>query len=267
MRVTAVLLVACGALVAGCTGGSGSADPLPTFPPNPSHGTLVDRADLDPCPASVATPVSHGLPDVTLPCLGVGPAVRLASVLRYALGVVPLDAYQVDFGRIGTPSVVVEDLTAALTKAIEELTRPVDAIKHQAKTVTVGISRSDETLLQVGLVREVLATGAARDSLTYRALRTLVALDPAVDAVTGWTRYRIDGDPGRGPSTVHVVDRGGIARDIPSRTVEHPILRGTKHRVASEREVTVGRGRSDGRTLISGSEDRTVREWTVPVIE
>ena len=44
---------------------------------------------------------------------------------------------------------VVEDLTAALTKAIEELTRPVDAIKHQAKTVTVGISRSDETLLQV----------------------------------------------------------------------------------------------------------------------
>ena len=28
---------------------------------------------------------------------------------------------------------------------IEELTRPVDAIKHQAKTVTVGISRSDET--------------------------------------------------------------------------------------------------------------------------
>ena len=70
-------------------------------------------------------------------------------MLRYALGVVPLDAYQVDFGKVGTPSVVVEDLTAALTKAIEELTRPVDAIKHQAKTVTVGISRSDETLLQV----------------------------------------------------------------------------------------------------------------------
>src|SRR4029077_3467045 len=127
-------------------------------------------------------------------CLEARTAVRLASMLRYALGVVPLDAYQVDFGRVGTPSVVVDDLTAALTKAIEELTRPVDAIKHQAKTVTVGISRSDETLLQVGLVREVLATGAARDSLTYRALRTLVALDPAVDAVTGWTRYRIEGD-------------------------------------------------------------------------
>ena len=208
---------------------------------------LALHADLEPLSARFFAALQEGEYDGSLEART---AVRLASVLRYALGVVPLDAYQVDFGRIGTPSVVVEDLTAALTKAIEELTRPVDAIKHQAKTVTVGISRSDETLLQVGLVREVLATGTARDSLTYRALRTLVALDPAVDTVTGWTRYRIDGDPGRGPSTVHVVDRGGIALDIPSRTVEHPILRGTKHRVASEREVTVARGRSDGRTLI-----------------
>ena len=129
--------------------------------------------------------------------------MQLASVLRYAIGVVPLDAYQIEFGKVGTPSIVVEDLTAALTKAIEELTRPVDAIKHQAKTVTVGISRSDETLLQVPLVREVLAAGAARDSLTYRALRTLVALDGAVESVIGWTRYRIEGDrrAGRRPCT------------------------------------------------------------------
>ena len=177
-------------------------------------------------------------------------AVQLASLLRYAVGTVPLDAYQVEFGKVGTPSTVVEDLTAALTKAIEELTRPVDAIKHQAKTVTVGISRSDETLLQVPLVREVFATGTARDSLTYRSLRTLVALDGAVDSVIGWTRYRIEGDLARGAATVHVVDRGGIARDIPSRTDEYPALRGTKHRVATEREVTVGRGGVDQRTLI-----------------
>ena len=57
---------------------------------------------------------------------------------RYALGIAPLEAYQAELGRIGTPAVVVDDLTAALTQGIEELTRPVDAIKHQAKTVTVG---------------------------------------------------------------------------------------------------------------------------------
>jgi len=68
--------------------------------------------------------------------------------------------------------------------------------------------------------------------------------------VIGWTRYSIDGDPTRGPATVHVIDRGGIARDIPSRTSDNPALRGTKHRVASESLVTVGRGRADDRTLI-----------------
>src|SRR3546814_15099284 len=75
-------------------------------------------------------------------------AVRLASSFRYALGIAPLDAYQVEHGRVGTPAVVVDDLTASLTQGIDELTRPVDAIKHQAKTVIVGISRSDATLLQ-----------------------------------------------------------------------------------------------------------------------
>lgn len=177
-------------------------------------------------------------------------AVRIASLLRYAVGLLPLDAYQLEFGKVGTPSTLLEDLLGALTKGIEELTRPVDAIKHQAKTVTVGISRSDETLLQVRLVQELLATGAPRDNVTYRALRTLVALDPAVDSVVGWTRYRIDGDPARDGATIHVVDRGGIARDIPSRTAEDPRLRGSKHRAASEREVTVVRGRADGRTMI-----------------
>jgi glucosamine--fructose-6-phosphate aminotransferase (isomerizing) len=168
----------------------------------------------------------------------------VASLLRYATGVVPLDSYTIEHGKVGTPSTVIEDLTAALTKAIEELTRPIDAIKHQAKTVTVGISRSDETLLQVPLVRELLTSGTPRDNLTYRALRTLVALDPAVEAVVGWTRYGIAG------SAIHVIDRGGIARDIPSRTDANPLLRGTKHRAATEREVTVVRGRADGRTLV-----------------
>ncbi|MGQ0802548.1 MAG: SIS domain-containing protein [Actinomycetota bacterium] len=177
-------------------------------------------------------------------------AVRLVSLLRYATGGVSLDSYQVEHGKVGTPSTVVEDLTAALTQGIGELTRPVDAIKHQAKTVTVGISRSDETLLQVPLVREVLGAGVARDSLSYRALRTLADLEPAVEHVTGFTRYRIEGDLAGDDATVHVVDRGGISADLPSRTDRNPVLRGTKHRVATEREVTVARGRFDQRTMI-----------------
>src|SRR4051794_29111256 len=41
-------------------------------------------------------------------------AVRLASLFRYAVGVTPLEGYQVEHGKIGTPAVVVDDLTAAL---------------------------------------------------------------------------------------------------------------------------------------------------------
>ena len=179
-------------------------------------------------------------------------AVRLSSLFRYALAAVPLESYQAEFGKVGTPSVVVEDLLGALTRAIEELTRPVDAIKHQAKTVTVGISRADETLLQVPLVREVLATGAARDRLSYSSLRTLGALEPLVDEVLGYTRYAVEArrdDPDDNAQIV-VVDRGGLGLELRSRTDENPDLRGTKHRVATERTVLLARGRSDGRTVV-----------------
>src|SRR5262249_60924931 len=86
-------------------------------------------------------------------------AVKVTSLLRYASGPLPLDAYQLEHGKVGTPEVLIDDLTAALTRAIEELTRPIDAIKHQAKTVTVGISRSDEGLLATSLVQAVRAAG------------------------------------------------------------------------------------------------------------
>ncbi len=176
-------------------------------------------------------------------------AVKLASLLRYAIGVAPLESYQIEYGVVGTPGVIIDALTSALTRGIEELTRPVDAIKHQAKTVTVGISRSDETLLRVRLVSEVLSAGAERDNLSYRALRTLVDLDPAVERVSGYTRYLVDGDVATDAATIRVVDRGGESVSLVSRTDRDPRLRGTKRRAATEREVTVSRGH-DGRTVL-----------------
>jgi glucosamine--fructose-6-phosphate aminotransferase (isomerizing) len=193
-------------------------------------------------------------------------AVRLASSYRYALGIAPLDAYQAEHGRIGTPAVVVEDLTTALTQGIEELTRPVDAIKHQAKTVTVGISRSDETLLQPPLVQAVLAAGAPRDRLSYKTLRTLADIDPTVAEITGWIRYELDGDAEEGEVPVAVVDRGGIALDIPSRTERSGVLRGTKHTVAVERQVFVTRGREDGRTLVIVPETKDDRATALTLL-
>jgi len=205
------------------------------------------RLDMVSLAARFADGLRSGLYDGSLEART---AVQVSSLMRYATGLVPLDLYEVEHGRAGSPVALVEDLTSALTSGIEQLTRPVDAIKHQAKTVTVGISRSDEGLLQVPLVAATLAAGAPRDRVSYRALRTLAGLDPAVEEVIGFTRYAVEGSVEAHQATVRVIDRGGIARDLPQRTERNPILRGTKHRVAAEREVTVAVGRSDGRTLV-----------------
>ena len=176
-------------------------------------------------------------------------AVRLASLFRYATRAVSVDAYEVEYGRTGTPEAIVNDLLDALSDAIDELTRPIDAIKHQAKTVTVGISRSEDAYFESRLAREVLAAGTGRDRLSYRSLRSLAALDEAIERIVGWTRYAVDGDVAGHEATVTVIDRGGVAREIASRTDRDPRLRGTKHRAAFEREVTVAVGHDD-RSLV-----------------
>jgi glucosamine--fructose-6-phosphate aminotransferase (isomerizing) len=220
------------------------------------------RAGLQPITARFLEDLRAGSYDGSLEA---STASRLAALLRYAIAVIPLDAYQLDYGKIGTPSVLLEDLTDALTRGIEELTRPIDAIKHQAKTVTVGISRSEDALLAVRLVSELLRAGAGRDRLSYRALRTLAALDPAVAEVTGYTRYRIEGSSVDGQATIAVLDKGGVVAAIPSRAERDPRLRGTKRQVARNHEVTVARGRSDGRTfiLVPETKDNQTTELTL----
>ena len=122
-----------------------------------------------------------------------------------------MHAYSRQSGKVGSPSALIDDFVSALTKVIEELTRPVDTIKHQAKTVTVGISRSDEGIIDRALVQAVIEAGAGRDVLSYRTLKVLADLDPAVAAVRGYTRYGVDGD------SISVIDRGGVARGLVSR--------------------------------------------------
>ncbi len=171
-------------------------------------------------------------------------AVGLTSIMRDLTSPKPVEAYAASTGKVGTPGGLVDDVVAALTRGIDELTRPIDAIKHQAKTVTVGISRSDEDVVDRMLVQETFAAGAGRDVLSYRTLKVLAGLSPAVQSVTGYTRYRIEGD------SIDIVDRGGISRDLRSRVDTDHRLVGTKRRVASERDVLVARGRRDGRTVI-----------------
>jgi len=78
-RWAAVVGAAVLAGLVGCTASAGSSGSVP-LPANPDHSRLVATARLEPCPATSGQAVSGGLPDVTLPCLGNGPSVHVASL-------------------------------------------------------------------------------------------------------------------------------------------------------------------------------------------
>lgn len=142
------------------------------------------------------------------------------------------------------PEAIVNELAAALTDGIDQVSRTIDTIRHQAKTVTVGTSRSDDAIFEVRLVRALLATGASSQTLQYNILRTVAALDPTVVEVVGATRYAVNG------SHVAVLSRFGIAAEFPSRTEVDHQLRGTKMLVAEQQAVLAAVGQNDSRPVI-----------------
>ena len=139
--------------------------------------------------------------------------------------------------RSARPSVVVEDLTAALTSAIEELTRPVDAIKHQAKTVTVGISRSDEgAAAGRRWCAAVAGRRRARDRLSYRGAAHARRPRPRGRRGASASPATASRAPRRPTDATDRRRSTGAAsrRDLPlPHRARTPLLRGTKHRVAA----------------------------------
>ncbi len=69
------------ALVAtACSSSSSPVHPGPTATSD-RNAALIAKAHLAPCPTSSARPVAGGLPNLTLDCLGHGPAVHLAGLI------------------------------------------------------------------------------------------------------------------------------------------------------------------------------------------
>ena len=180
--------------------------------------------------------------------LHTGRAVRLAVALdRLSAG------ESADGGETDTAALL-EALRSSLTPAIDDLTRHIDTIKHQAKTVTVGISRHDQTLGRMSLATALLEAGAPEESISSEDRRTMSALDPFVDQVLGYVRYQLwcggDGPAPGDAATIRVLRAGGLCRDLQSRTVRQPLLQGTKYAVAVEGRLMAARGRTDGRVFI-----------------
>lgn len=82
---------------------------------------------------------------------------------------------------------------APLQKAYEETSRPVDTIRHQAKTVTVGTSRPEDALSVQ--VRDVLASLAIADSrLSFDNRKMLANLSRLIEDIEWGSVLNIDGN-------------------------------------------------------------------------
>lgn len=177
----------------------------------------------------------------------------LVLLTKYAAGKLPLEDFRHEFKSEEDFSSPLDLLDVTLGKAIDELTRPIDAIRHQAKTVTVGTSRKEKELK--GMIFDLLEKlSFATKDLTYRNVMTLSRIQPAICAVRGYTVYAINnldmqGNPAEG-STVSILQKGGVARDMKSRTEASAMLMGTKRTIVSTGHAYIGKGKADGAAIV-----------------
>jgi glucosamine--fructose-6-phosphate aminotransferase (isomerizing) len=143
----------------------------------------------------------------------------------------------------------VEEARLVLVGALDELTRSIDTVKHQAKTVTVGTSRGDGDLFDNVLVHALEDAGTDVRSLGFAVLNVLRSFAGVIDRATGTTRYAVDWEAPV-DRQLTVTAKRGLAAALPSRADAGGPLTGQK-RLAVERHVpTLTRGRRDGRTVV-----------------
>ncbi|MGD9228754.1 MAG: SIS domain-containing protein, partial [Desulfobacterales bacterium] len=116
----------------------------------------------------------------------------LTLLLKYLSGRLPVSDFELDFNQKGTATNMLNEMFRCLGGAINYLARPVDAIKHQAKTVTVGTSRISERI--EGILFDALTVENFNVSqLTANNIMVLKNLQDIVHEITGATLYRIEG--------------------------------------------------------------------------
>jgi glucosamine--fructose-6-phosphate aminotransferase (isomerizing) len=177
----------------------------------------------------------------------------IVLLLKYAAGKLPLEDYWSDFkSDEGLPSPV-EMLDISLGHSVDELSRPIDAIRHQAKTVTVGTSRKEQPLR--GIIFDILRQlEFSTKSIVTKNVLTIARIQPAIAALKGYTLYDINNLDAEGnpvdTSTIAVKNRGGISLTMKSRTEGSGNLMGTKRTIVSTGHVYIGRGKSDGASIV-----------------
>ncbi|MFA7480959.1 MAG: SIS domain-containing protein [Vulcanimicrobiota bacterium] len=184
--------------------------------------------------------------------LSVQAATELTSLMSYLMGSRSLSQFASEFQARATPRDLAGTFITAVSKAIHELSRPIDAIKHQAKTITVGISRLEEVFEGVTFA-PFKELGLPVDSIPYRDAVILRALRQVIKKVAGATSYQVEGlgalgEPTEG-STVSTLTKIGIARSMTSRADQEAKLVGNKEWAVRSSSLYLGRGSRDRRPI------------------
>ncbi|MDO9110862.1 MAG: SIS domain-containing protein, partial [Desulfatirhabdiaceae bacterium] len=163
--------------------------------------------------------------------MGYQAGADLSILLKYLAGRLPDSDFELDFGKKGTAQHMLSTLFHSLGEAINYMARPIDAIKHQAKTVTVGTSRMIEKI--EGIIFDILEESAiAISQLTSSNIRVLKNLQGIVSKINGAILYRIDGLNVLGEITdqtaISVKQKTGSLAPLTSRVETDSRLRGTK---------------------------------------
>ena len=185
--------------------------------------------------------------------IGLDIASDLTLLLNYLSGRLPVSDFDLDFHQKGTAVNIINIFFSRLADAISAMARPVDAIKHQAKTVTVGTSRIIERIEGV-LFDTLTAEDFTISQMTNTNIIVLKNLQTVIDQIEGSVLYRINGLSLLGEptddTTIEVLKKGGDIADVPSRVESDKRLKGTKRIIVRQGNVYIGKGRKDERSIL-----------------
>ncbi len=177
----------------------------------------------------------------------------LLLLLKYLSGRLPVTDFELDFGQKGTALNMLNSLFKILGESINGMSRPVDAIKHQAKTVTVGTSRISEKT--EGILFDALSDHDIQNAqLINRNIMVLKNLQGVVGEIKGSILYRIDhlnvlGEP-TANTTIEILRKEGVLKPLTSRVEKDKALKGTKRIIVRQGNVYIGKGRKDDRSIV-----------------
>jgi len=180
-------------------------------------------------------------------------ASDLTLLLKYLSGRLPMSDFEMDFGVSGTAPNMFDIFFRCIGETIDKMARPIDAIKHQAKTVTVGTSRIWKPI--EGLLFETLKkNGFDVSNLINKNVLVLKNLQEIIAEIKGETLYKIrnltfTGEPVE-DSKINLITKKGTASTLQSRVAIDNRLKGTKRIIVKAGNIFIGKGKIDKRSIL-----------------